>query len=289
MAQNVPGTRYDLHSHTTASDGVLSPADLVRRAVLMGVDVLAISDHDTLSGLAEARETIEQEQLPLCLIPAVEISTAWEGEEIHIVGLNVNVDNDALQTLLEQQSESRRQRARQMAHNLGQQLNRPELYEQVRQQAGEGAITRAHFARYLLQERLVSSLDQAFAHYLGSQHPAYVQPGWCTIAVAIEAIRGSGGKAVLAHPARYGLKVKQLRKLLLEFKQAGGQAMEVAHCQQNQDERLQLAKYASEFQLQASLGSDFHHPCAWLELGRNLWLPGGGTPVWYDWALCLEE
>ncbi|WP_439117191.1 RNase RNM [Pectobacterium brasiliense] len=271
---------YDLHSHTTASDGLLTPTALVSRAVDMRVSVLAITDHDTTAGLDEAQDAIAQQGLPLRLIPGVEISTLWENHEIHIVGLGMDSAHPALTKLLQQQAECRQSRAEQIAARL--EKNRiPDALAGAQRLATGGQITRAHFARYLIELGIAANMNQVFKKYLAKGKIGYVPPQWCTIPQAIEAIHQSGGVSVLAHPGRYDLTAKWLKRLLATFAENGGIAMEVAQCQQAPDERTQLGRYARDFNLMASQGSDFHLPCAWIELGRKLWLPADVEPVWH--------
>ncbi|GKW21907.1 hypothetical protein PEC302107_36360 [Pectobacterium araliae] len=271
---------YDLHSHTTASDGLLTPTALVNRAVDMRVSVLAITDHDTAAGLEEARNTIAQQGLPLRLIPGVEISTLWENHEIHIVGLGMDITHPALSGLLQQQADNRQSRAEQIAVRL-EKSRIPDALAGAQRLATGGQITRAHFARYLIELGIAANMNQVFKKYLAKGKTGYVPPQWCTIPQAIEAIHLSGGVSVLAHPGRYDLTAKWLKRLLAMFAESGGIAMEVAQCQQAPDERTQLARYARDFNLMASQGSDFHLPCAWIELGRKLWLPADVEPVWH--------
>ncbi|WP_406643451.1 RNase RNM [Pectobacterium brasiliense] len=271
---------YDLHSHTTASDGLLTPTALVSRALDMRVSVLAITDHDTTAGLDEAQNAIAQQGLPLRLIPGVEISTLWENHEIHIVGLGMDSAHPALTKLLQQQAECRQSRAEQIAARL--EKNRiPDALAGAQRLATGGQITRAHFARYLIELGIAANMNQVFKKYLAKGKIGYVPPQWCTIPQAIEAIHQSGGVSVLAHPGRYDLTAKWLKRLLATFAENGGIAMEVAQCQQAPDERTQLGRYARDFNLMASQGSDFHLPCAWIELGRKLWLPADVEPVWH--------
>ncbi|WP_252120467.1 RNase RNM [Symbiopectobacterium purcellii] len=270
---------FDLHSHTTASDGELSPGDLVQRAVEMRVGVLAITDHDTVAGLATAQQAIATGNLPLRLVCGVEISTLWENHEIHIVGLGIDPDHVALTRLLEQQKARRWQRAQAISERL-EKARISGALEGAQRLAGEGEITRGHFARFLVEQGKANNVGQVFKSYLAKGKTGYVPPQWCTIAEAVDVIHHAGGVAVLAHPGRYDLSPKWLKRVLASFVAATGDAMEVAQCQQAPDERTQLARYAQDFQLYASQGSDFHRPCAWIELGRKLWLPGGVTPVW---------
>lgn len=277
-------TLYDLHSHTTASDGSLSPAALVIRAAQMRVGVLAITDHDTTAGLAEAVATIKQQQLPIRLISGVEISTLWENHEIHIVGLGMDIQHPSICQLLSQQSEHRYSRAQEISARLAK-ARIPDAWEGANRLAEGGQVTRGHFARYLVELGLASNVGQVFKKYLAKGKTGYVPAQWCTIEQAIDAIKQSGGQAVLAHPGRYDLTAKWLKRILAHFAEHGGDAMEVAQCQQAPHERAQLAQYARDYNLLASQGSDFHQPCSWIELGRKLWLPAGVEPVWRDWPI----
>lgn len=277
-----PSSIYDLHSHTTASDGLFTPTQLVQRAVEKGVTVLAITDHDTVTGLSEAHSAIKEQALPLQLINGVEISTAWQSFDIHIVGLNINPDDNTLAQLLSEQKQRREVRAQEIARRL-EKAGIVGALEGARKVANGAGLTRAHFARYIVESGKVSSVAKVFTKYLAKGKIAYVPPQWCTIEDAIVAIQTAGGKAVLAHPTRYDLSGKWLRRLIVEFKEKSGDGIEVALSQQSPDQRMQMANHAVEYQLLASLGSDFHQPCGWLELGRNLWLPDKVEPIWLHW------
>ncbi|AML58405.1 metal-dependent phosphoesterase (PHP family) [Serratia rubidaea] len=275
-------TLYDLHSHTTASDGSCTPAQLVQRAAEMRVGVLAITDHDTTDGLAAAAAAIAQHALPLQLVNGVEISTLWENHEIHIVGLGIEPAHPAMVQLLAEQIARRQQRAQEIGVRLAK-ARIDGAFEGAQRLADGGAVTRGHFARYLVEVGAADNIGQVFKKYLAKGKTGYVPPRWCTIEQAIDVIHQSGGQAVVAHPGRYDLTAKWLKRLLAYFAEHGGDAMEVAQCQQAPNERTQLAQYARDFQLLASQGSDFHQPCSWIELGRKLWLPAGVEPVWRDW------
>ena len=273
---------YDLHSHTTASDGCLTPEALVHRAVEMRVGTLAITDHDTTAAIAPAREEISRSGLALNLIPGVEISTVWENHEIHIVGLNIDITHPLMCEFLAQQTERRNQRAQLIAERL-EKAQIPGALEGAQQLAQGGAVTRGHFARFLVECGKASSMADVFKKYLARGKTGYVPPQWCTIEQAIDVIHHSGGKAVLAHPGRYNLSAKWLKRLVAHFAAHHGDAMEVAQCQQSPNERTQLATLARQHHLWASQGSDFHQPCPWIELGRKLWLPAGVEGVWQLW------
>ncbi|HFN7553773.1 TPA: RNase AM [Escherichia coli] len=273
---------YDLHSHTTASDGCLTPEALVHRAVEMRVGTLAITDHDTTAAIAPAREEISRSGLALNLIPGVEISTVWENHEIHIVGLNIDITHPLMCEFLAQQTERRNQRAQLIAERL-EKAQIPGALEGAQQLAQVGAVTRGHFARFLVECGKASSMADVFKKYLARGKTGYVPPQWCTIEQAIDVIHHSGGKAVLAHPGRYNLSAKWLKRLVAHFAEHHGDAMEVVQCQQSPNERTQLATLARQHHLWASQGSDFHQPCPWIELGRKLWLPAGVEGVWQLW------
>lgn len=284
VSDNPAFTLYDLHSHTTASDGYLTPEQLVARAVEMRVGVLAITDHDSTDGLARAAAAIETDSLPLQLINGVEISTLWENHEIHIVGLRIDPNHPAMVKLLANQARLRIERAQE----IGRRLEKARIegaWEGALRLAQGGAVTRAHFARYLVEIGVAENIPKVFKKYLAKGNIGYVPPQWCTLKEAIDVIHQSGGQAVVAHPGRYDLSTKWLKRLLAYFAEQGGDAMEVAQCQQAPNERTQHAAFARDYNLLASQGSDFHQPCSWIELGRKLWLPGGVDPVWANWPI----
>ena len=273
---------YDLHSHTTASDGRLTPEELVHRALEMRVGTLAITDHDSVAAIPAARAEIARAELPLNLISGVEISTVWENHEIHIVGLNIDIEHPALTIFLAEQAERRQLRAKLIAERL-EKAQIPGAWEGALKLADGGVVTRGHFARFLVEAGKANNFADVFKKYLARGKTGYVSPQWCTIEQAIDVIHHSGGKAVIAHPGRYQLSAKWLKRLLAHFSEHGGDAMEVAQCQQAPHERSQLAAYARQYGLMASQGSDFHQPCPWIELGRKLWLPAGVEGVWQSW------
>lgn len=267
---------YDLHCHSTASDGVLSPTALVQRANTQGVNVLALTDHDSISGLDEA--AVEAEKLSIELINGVEISTQWENRGIHIVGLGFDKTHPKMTALLASQAQLRYQRALEIGEKLAK-IGVENAFEGAKALAS-GEVTRAHYARYLVQIGKVSNDNQAFKRYLSQGKSCYVKSEWCDISTAIEVIHQTGGVAVLAHPLRYEMTATKIRQLIADFTQWGGEAIEVSGCGQTKDQRQLLARWANEHGLVGSVGSDFHFPCGWVELGRSLWLPPEVEPVW---------
>ncbi len=186
--------------------------------------------------------------------------------------------------LIEQQKKHRVTRAELIAERL-QKATREGVLEEVQQIAGNAPITRAHFAKWLVDNGYAKTMQMVFKKFLTRTNPGYVPPNWCSMKDAVDAIHAAGGQAVLAHPGRYQLTAKWVKRLLAAFVDAGGDAMEVAQPQQAQQERRNLADYAIQYKLLASQGSDFHYPSPWMELGRNLWLPSGVEPVWKDWGI----
>lgn len=273
----------DLHSHTTASDGILTPTELVKRAADNQINMLAITDHDTIKGLPEAKETIARENLPVKLIHGVEISTIWKNSEIHIVGLNVDIENSQLLELLLAQEKGRIDRAISISEKLAK-VNIQDAYQQAQHYSKGDIVSRAHFARFLVANGYVKDMKRAFKKYLGKGGYAYVPANCCSIADAINAIHSAGGQAVLAHPSRYDLTLTKLKLLISEFKTFGGDAIEVSQSRQTQDDLQKLAKLANEFELLASQGSDFHDLVNYLDLGKTTPLPGSVTPIWHDWV-----
>ena len=277
--QDFSDLRVDFHSHTKFSDGGLTPQELIDRAVNFQLDVLAITDHDTVSALAVAQAHIEQNKLPLTLINGIEISCAWQSFEIHIVGLNIRPDNKDLNTLITKQKEARENRALKMAEKLTK-CGIDNVYEPAKALAEKGTITRAHFAKVLLQQGHVSTMQAAFDKYIGRGNRAFVKPQWCDVSEAVKAIHAAGGVAVIAHPVRYGLSTKWLRRLVVDFKNAGGNALEVVLPQMGAEQRKLMLSFCAEYDLLASAGSDFHYPSRWSDLGRNLTMPADVEPIW---------
>lgn len=273
--------RYDLHSHSTASDGTLSPAELVRRARDSGVDVLALTDHDDLTGLGEAARAAQA--VGVVLVPGVEISVTWQGRTVHLVGLNVDPGNEDLLAGLGRLREFRDWRAREMGRRL-EKHRVPDAYAGARSLAAGNAVSRTHFARYLVDQGFASDVRSVFQHFLKPNKPGYVPGRWAELAEAVGWITGAGGQAVVAHPARYDLTARKLRRLLGEFVECGGEAMEVVSGSHSRDDAINMARYARDFELLASAGSDYHGPeNPWVDLGRLPPLPEGCVPVWEDW------
>ena len=275
-------TVFDLHSHSTASDGVLSPGKLVARAAEMGVHVLALTDHDELSGLAEARATAER--VGIRLVHGVEVSITWSGHTIHVVGLNVDPEDPILTRGLADNRGGRALRAELMAAELAR-LGIEGALEGAYEYAGNKAlIGRTHFARFLVERGVVKDVKTVFKKYLVKGKPGFVPHEWAGLEEALTWIRAAGGQAVLAHPGRYQIGREKMRVLLSEFKHLGGDAIEVVTGSHTPDQVPVYADLSVEFGLMASSGSDFHAPGeGGRELGRLAALPPQCKPLWSDW------
>ncbi|MDP8034070.1 PHP domain-containing protein [Pasteurella atlantica] len=270
---------YDLHSHSTASDGLLTPTELIQRAVEKGINILALTDHDTINGLEEAKQATQH--LPIKLISGVEISVIWQNKNIHLSALNFDENNEKLVNLLQNQTALREQRAIHIAEKLAK-AGIPNAYEGAKKLA-QGEITRAHYARFLVEIEAVNNIEKAFKKYLGQGKSAYVKPIWCSMEEAIDVIHHADGVINIAHPLKYKLTARWIRRLITAFKEAGGDGIEVAGCGQSRDQRQLLARWAEEFDLYSSVGSDFHYPTQWLDLGKDLTLPTNCKPIWELW------
>ena len=273
---------YDLHCHSTASDGLLAPAELVQRAAGNGVDMLALTDHDEISGLAEARARAAE--LGLRFVDGVEVSISWGGTTIHVVGLNIDPGNLQLQQGLQAIRQGRTERAKKMAADLARAGIPDSLEGAYVYVENPNLIGRTHFARFLVEKRYVSDVKSAFQHYLVSGKPGYVPHQWATLAEGLAYIKAGGGVAVLAHPGRYKLTRTEMRKFLGEFKDGGGAGIEVITSSHTAEQFLEYAILANEFGLLASRGSDFHGPGeSRVDLGKLPNLAADLKPVWHDW------
>jgi len=275
--------KIDLHCHSTASDGTLSPAAVVQRAAEQGVALLALTDHDTLSGQAEAFRAAAA--LPLKLISGVEVSADFHGRVLHVVGLDVRLDADTpLARGLAESDRLRRERGAVMQDRFVRK-GMADVAERAEALCQQGqALTRTHFARALVELNHCQNLQQAFDRWLGQGRPCYCKAQWPALEQVVDWITASGGAAVLAHPLRYRLSGAWIRRVLTAFVQAGGCALEVVTGRNDPDGVRRAAQWASSFDLLGSAGSDFHTPeYPWLELGRLQPMPAGIRPLWSRW------
>lgn len=265
----------DLHTHTNVSDGKLTPDGLVQHAVSNGVEILSITDHDTVA----AYQQLNKEDLSIRLIPGIEFSTFWNKIGIHIVGLNVNLNSVALNEAVTYQHHARQVRAEAIAERL-EKLGVKDALTGAQQIAGNDNIGRPHFAQYLVNTGAATSINHAFDKYLDAKS-GDIKKYWATLPRIISWIHDAGGIAVLAHPLKYKLTRTKLTAMLDDFVDAGGHGMEVISGRQLAHETNDLAKICLRKNLLASCGSDFHQPDQhWSDLGKYPPLPKDCKPVW---------
>ena len=275
----VTPANFDFHCHSVVSDGLLPPQDVARRAAANGVDLWALTDHDDLGGLESARQAAEEAGMRF--VSGVEISIEWQGVPVHIVGLGFNSAHPRLTAGLDQLRSGRIERARRMGDALAA-IGIPDVYE--------GAlcfvtnpilISRAHFARYLVSIGIARDMAGVFQNYLTPGKPGYVDHRWATLEESVGWITSAGGVAVVAHPARYKMSGSQMRNFLDDFKDVGGQGLEVTCGSHSPDHVMHFARLTRHYAFHASRGSDFHGPEeSYVDLGKLPQLPEDLKPVW---------
>jgi predicted metal-dependent phosphoesterase TrpH len=276
LIEYVPSVIFDLHSHTTISDGALTPDQLIARALEKSVDVLAITDHDTVDAYRE----MPVSHGGIKVIPGIEFSTQWENRGIHILGLNIDLDSAAIRTGVQFQTNARQERARRIGENL-EKRGIEGAFDRASKLSNGAYIGRPHFAQHLIDIGKAKSMQAAFKNYLGDGKAGDVKQHWAELSQIIQWIREASGIPVLAHPLKYKLTRTKLKRLLARFKQLGGEGMEVVSGQQEQQQTKSMAALCEQMNLLASCGSDFHMPDRrWAELGVFSPLPASVTPVW---------
>lgn len=276
--------RADLHCHSTCSDGSLTIDALVARAGAAGLQWFSITDHDTLSGQAEARALAAGHD-GLHYVTGVEWSAVWNGILVHLVGLDFDPAHpDSLQAA-ERQGEARAKRALRIAHKLDR--NGFEGVEKwVRSEQAPTAPGRPHIARFLVDSGQIRSAELAFRRFLGAGKLGDVKTHWPTMEEVVQWVRAAGGQAVLAHPHRYRLTGRKKRQMVADFAAAGGSALEIGVPGMTPNDRMLFTELCQTHELAASAGSDFHHDSQqWLALGQVPPLPAGLQPVWERFAL----
>ena len=269
----------DLHCHSTASDGLLPPAEVVRRAAANGVDMLSLTDHDDLSGLPAAR--LVADEVGMRFVNGVEISIEWGGLQVHIIGYAFDADDRVLNDGLESIRSGRISRARRMAADL-ETVGIGGCFDgAMRFAENPNLISRAHFARYLVESGVCKDVRSVFESYIVPGRPGYVDHRWATLEESVGWILGAGGVAAVAHPGRYKLSRPEMRLMLEEFKRYGGQAIEIVSGSHSADNVTVFSRLAREYGFLASCGSDFHGPGeSYIDLGKLASMPPGLTPVW---------
>lgn len=274
----------DFHSHTNASDGALSPAELIDRAVAGNIRQFAITDHDTMAGFHAAAKHYTHIPGQMRLIPGVEFSCRWSGTTIHIVGLAVDAEHPAMTAGLALLADARVARGKKIADRL-EGKGFVGAHEGALSKAGESQLGRPHFAQWLIEQGHVDDFNQAFDKYLGQGKIGDVKAFWPELSEVTRWIIESGGVAIVAHPLKYRFTRMKLRRLIIDFKLAGGQALEVLNGRQTEDQTAQLKRMALEFELEVSAGSDFHRDSPYgCQLGVELRQLGGLRGVWQRWS-----
>lgn len=278
----LPHIDADLHSHSSVSDGTLTPAEVVRRAHASGVQLLALTDHDHLGGMAEARA--EAQRLKLGFVCGVEISVSWSGETVHVVGLRIDPSARTLLEGLAATRSGRRERARAMGAELARAGIEGAFEGALRHVSNPALVGRTHFARFLVEQGVCGDVRAVFRRYLVEGKPGFVPHRWATLEDAVGWILDAGGTAVLAHPARYRLDAAALDALIDEFRALGGAGIEVVCASHTRDDQRRFAAIASRLGMLASRGTDFHGPGEnRVDFGRLPALPEGLVPVWMHW------
>lgn len=273
--------KADLHCHSYYSDGTMSPSQVVDLAQENDVNLLALTDHDSVQGLQEAQKRCDE--YGITLVNGVEVSVSWKGFTIHVVGLNIDPKHQSIMQLLDKNANFRQLRTSEMIAKL-QKIEidvQPYLDSII---PAQGLVTRTHLARALVSMGKVNRMDKAFKKYLGKGKCAYVDGDWVSLEAGVQAIVDSGGVAVIAHPMRYRIGANRLEMLVRDFAAAGGQALEVVTATQDINQQRRCLQLAETYGLSSSIGSDFHSlDQPWAILGRCPELPASAIPVWQHW------
>jgi predicted metal-dependent phosphoesterase TrpH len=274
--------KADLHCHSSVSDGLLPPAEVAHRAADRGIELWSLTDHDEVAGLAEARAVAEARGVRF--LDGSEISISWRDDaSFHVVGLGIDPAHPPLVAGLKGIRDGRDGRARRIAAEL-EKAGIHGAYEGAARYAEKASlVSRAHFARFLVEKKIAPDVKSVFEHYLAKGKPGYVPHEWATLEDALAWIADAGGVAVLAHPLRYRVGRDELRAFLGEFKDRGGQGIEVACGAHTPEEVQECARLARHFGLKASVASDFHGPGeSYADLGMTPPLPEDLVPIWRD-------
>lgn len=271
----------DLHCHSQYSDGILSPEALLQKAMRNGVRTLALTDHDTVAGLKAMNQAAQNTSVNI--INGIELSACWKKYTIHIIGLRIDVNNKNLVQLIELQNEKRIARAREIGERL-KVCGVEDAYMKACEIAGHKRVGRPHFAQVLVNESIVSDPQAAFKQFLIQGRAAYVPTSWLSLEAVVEGIVAAGGQAVIAHPVKYKLTRSKLHELIIAFKQAGGEGLEVVSGEIMPSQMQEIAGLCARFGLLASTGSDYHGDgISRVALGRQQALPENCTPIWQKW------
>lgn len=259
--------KYDLHCHSTASDGSLTPEELLQRARDRQLQVLALTDHDTLNGV---NKIIDLSDTGLTFIPGLELTANWNNRMLHIVGLGVDPADCNLNSYLQGLNELRQKRAEKICERLVKTgISRGALYAAVKKHSADAIIGRPHIAKALVDIGAVNSEQAAFKHYLGAGKIGDVKMDWPGFDKAIAVIKSAGGEAVLAHPTKYKMTFTKIRSVVNDFVSVGGSAIEVSYTGISPNHQADLERLARKMGIMISAGSDFHSPAhGWTDIGK---------------------
>ena len=270
--------KADLHNHSYFSDGFLSPREVVRLASEANCDLFSLTDHDTTHGSVEAKH--EADKLGLNLVHGVEISAFWRNSAIHIVGLGIDINNDELQSGLEFNQTLRKERAKKIALDL-RRFGIKDALEKAQKISGGYMLTRTHFAQMLIQEGYCKDMKSVFRSYLTGRKPGGVRVEWRDFEEVIKWIQSAGGKALIAHPFRYKLTQTKIKNMLIDFKEANGDGFEVVNANISKEEISLSDQWSEDYNLLASVGSDFHGwPNQRVQIGNLADLPNNSRAIW---------
>jgi 3',5'-nucleoside bisphosphate phosphatase len=271
--QAKPQLRFDLHAHSHCSDGSLSPTELVATSKAAAINLLALTDHDSVDGLAEAAAAAQAADIRF--INGVELSVYWSGQNLHVLGLGIDSNNAELQAALERQRHARDARNRQLLQEL-EKRGIASVWPHAVQLAKGRILSRTHVARALVEQGHAANGKEAFERWLARKEWHDPDTPWLELDAAIQVIQHAGGEAVIAHPLRYDMSNAKLRKLCDAFAALGGEGIEVLSGVQNRQQTEFVLGLALRHGLRASMGSDFHGPHqTWLKMGYTASLPPG--------------
>ncbi len=277
----------DLHSHSTASDGKLSPYALLEHAQQRGVKVLAITDHDTTKGYHQAQDYAQD--MGIILISGMEISCLHGGMNLHLLALDFNTQAPSMRQLEAAQMHARDERAQVIASRLSGALKHKVCLDEVRECVTGDVVGRPHFAQYLVAKGWIKDEKTAFDKYLGAGKIGDVKNQWVSLEQGIDAILKAEGVPVLAHAHRYKMTASKLKRCLQEFKQLGGIGLEVAYGQMDAQTQRKQVQLALQLELKGSCGSDFHAPTHYgLDIGVMPSYPLSVPPVWQQFKQALQ-
>ena len=253
--------RVDLHTHSKASDGTYTPAELVSYAASKGLKAVALTDHDTVSGIPEAlsegRRLKDEEGIDIEVIPGIEMSSEYQGRDIHVVGLFIDHENEFIKRRCENFIRSRTKRNIEMCKRCTA-LGMPMTLEELMEEFPNSVITRAHFAKHMFGKGYVKSVKEAFDRFVGDNGSCFVQRKKMSPMRAVEIIRRAGGFPVLAHPVLYGFSADRLDELVRRLKSVGLMGIEALYSTYDPSDERDIRRLALKYDLAISGGSDFH-------------------------------